>query len=190
MRAPRPVRAPPRPGEPEEQAPEPTAGTGIFHYSATSTYDGEWISEPAPEAASTEGAATDDDGGTPAEGDPGEGEDDGEGDGAAAGPARVRFRHGRGKLVTGDYTYEGDFERDEMHGSGVFTFASGVRYDGQWSHNAYEGRGTYVWADGTSYEGEWARGKMHGDGTYTDKDGHRWTGQFYNGQGPGLEALL
>ena len=60
--------------------------------------------------------------------------------------------------ATCDYTYEGDFERDEMHGSGVFTFASGARYDGQWSHNAYEGRGTYVWADGTSYEGEWAGG--------------------------------
>ena len=71
--------------------------------------------------------------------------------------------------------------------SGVFTFAAAARYDGQWSHNASRGR--HVRLRTALVRGEWARGKMRGRNLHRQRR-HRWTGQFYNGQGPGLEALL
>lgn len=95
-----------------------------------------------------------------------------------------------GKYQEGDYSYEGEWDNDEMHGQGKFVYASGAVYEGGWSHNKYHGKGKYTWPDGRTYEGEWQENKMHGHGVYTDIDGRKWEGQFFNGSGPGLTCQL
>eukprot|EP00741_Cyanophora_paradoxa_P020551 tig00000227_g19838.t1 len=98
----------------------------------------------------------------------------------------VMKRHGRGTLIDGDRTYEGDWVMDKMHGKGMFRYSSGAVYEGDWADNQYEGRGKYTWNDGSYYEGEWKANKMHGEGVYIDVKGVMWRGRYYNGTGPGL----
>ncbi|RNF08189.1 central apparatus associated protein C1a-18 [Trypanosoma rangeli] len=98
-----------------------------------------------------------------------------------------RCRHGRGVFKSPVIRYEGDWNEDEMHGSGELRFlATGDVYRGQFAHGMFEGTGTYIWASGSSYEGAWRANRMHGLGTYTDVNGKVWNGKFYNGTGPGL----
>ena len=102
------------------------------------------------------------------------------------------MRHGQGVYIEGDYSYEGEWFEDKMHGEGVLRFASGAMYKGTFAENKYAGEGTYSFPDGTSkYVGLWENSRMHGmDGVYTDKESHEWKGQFYNGSGPGLTCQL
>merc|ERR1712070_100942 len=94
-------------------------------------------------------------------------------------------RHGRGLLVDGDQSYDGMWQNDKMHGSGIFRYASKAKYEGDWAENKYSGKGKYTWPSGVCYEGEWLESKMHGQGVYIDTSGTSWSGRFYNGAGPG-----
>ncbi|KAF1331174.1 Phosphatidylinositol-4-phosphate 5-kinase, partial [Globisporangium splendens] len=75
-------------------------------------------------------------------------------------------RHGVGTFVNGPEHYEGDWESDQMHGKGVYQFASGCRCEGEFVHNLFHGTGVYQWTDGA----------------YVDKDGVAWRGRFFNGK--------
>ncbi|GAQ79425.1 1-phosphatidylinositol-4-phosphate 5-kinase [Klebsormidium nitens] len=150
-------------GEGEQAAPEPTSGSGKFHYQNGATYEGDWILEALPANESAAPAAP-----------------------AVEKANGRRFRHGRGTFVDGTYSYTGEWDHDQMHGKGMFAYASGAIYDGEWVRNRYQGKGAFRWKDGRSYTGDWVENKMHGSGTYVGKDGHSWTGQFFNGSGPGL----
>ncbi|KPI88115.1 hypothetical protein ABL78_2802 [Leptomonas seymouri] len=100
------------------------------------------------------------------------------------------FRHGRGTYTCPSFTYEGDWEEDEMHGSGQLTFTeSGSTYKGAFARGCFSGHGTYRWRDGAVYCGQWRANRMHGEGVYTDAQGHIWKGKYYNGTGPGLVRL-
>lgn len=57
-----------------------------------------------------------------------------------------------GKLTCGSYSYMGDWVDDEMHGQGMFTFASGATYQGCFEHNKFQGEGTYTFPDGSQYQ--------------------------------------
>ncbi|KAL7699022.1 hypothetical protein N2W54_002507 [Lotmaria passim] len=109
---------------------------------------------------------------------------------AVASDGSVLFRHGRGTYTCPTFTYEGEWEEDEMHGRGQLTFhASGSTYTGAFAHGCFSGQGTYRWRDGAVYAGQWRANRMHGEGVYTDAEGHIWEGRYYNGTGPGLMRL-
>jgi hypothetical protein len=46
----------------------------------------------------------------------------------------------------------GQWENDQPHGLGTFTFASGARYEGMWQQGKYEKAGTFTWPDGRQYK--------------------------------------
>lgn len=54
--------------------------------------------------------------------------------------------------MEGGYAYMGQWDNDQPHGLGAFTFASGVRYEGMWQEGKYEGTGTLTWPDGRQYK--------------------------------------
>ncbi|KEG06680.1 central apparatus associated protein C1a-18 [Trypanosoma grayi] len=98
-----------------------------------------------------------------------------------------RCRHGRGVFTSPLVRYDGDWQEDEMHGSGELRFlTTGDTYRGQFVRGMFEGSGTYTWASGAVYDGAWRSNRIHGLGTYTDVQGKVWSGKFYNGTGPGL----
>lgn len=91
-------------------------------------------------------------------------------------------RQGTGAFWNGAERYEGEWVQDQMHGRGVYNFATGATYDGEFQHNNFHGVGCYRWTDGAHYEGAWYCNRMHGDGLYVDKDGVEWRGRFVNGK--------
>ncbi|TMW62499.1 hypothetical protein Poli38472_005117 [Pythium oligandrum] len=92
-------------------------------------------------------------------------------------------RHGHGVYHNGPERYDGAWEQDQMHGHGVYQFATGAVYDGEFQHNVFHGQGRYQWSDGACYEGHWRHGRMHDDaGRYVDRDGVDWKGRFFNGK--------
>lgn len=68
-------------------------------------------------------------------------------------------RHGRGEFQSGPERYNGEWDRDRMHGHGRYAFATGAVYEGELAANCFHGTGTYRWADGAWYEGGWAHNK-------------------------------
>lgn len=57
-----------------------------------------------------------------------------------------------GLYMDGKYKYSGEWNKDRMHGTGKFIYASGTTYDGQWDNSEYHGTGTFSWPDGRHYE--------------------------------------
>ncbi len=57
-----------------------------------------------------------------------------------------------GLYMDGKYKYLGEWNKDTMHGTGKFIYASGTTYDGQWDNSEYHGTGTFSWPDGRHYE--------------------------------------
>ena len=75
-----------------------------------------------------------------------------------------RKRSGKGTMIQGPETSEGDWADDKLHGAGEIAFATGAKYVG------------------AKYVGGWRDNKMHGMGCYTDTDKVNWKGQFHNGK--------
>ena len=57
-----------------------------------------------------------------------------------------------GRYQEGGYTFDGEWQQDQMHGTGAFTYASGAKYEGSWEQGQYQGQGAYCWPDGRKYE--------------------------------------
>lgn len=95
--------------------------------------------------------------------------------------------HGTGKLVTKEYTYEGEFAFDSKEGKGKIDFASGDKFEGEFKSNVINGNGYYLWVTGHSYKGEYQEGKFHGKGIYMWPDGGYYSGDYVQGlkQGSG-----
>ena len=51
----------------------------------------------------------------------------------------------------GPDSYKGDWVKDTMAGSGVYTFASGAVYRGSFANNQFNGAGEYQFADNAVY---------------------------------------
>mmetsp|Transcript_3072 Transcript_3072/g.5698 ORF Transcript_3072/g.5698 Transcript_3072/m.5698 type:complete len:574 (-) Transcript_3072:170-1891(-) len=66
--------------------------------------------------------------------------------------------HGKGKLVTKEYTYKGEFSFNQKQGTGEITWQNGDSYRGEFSQNFPHGEGQFVQSDGLKmYDGEWER---------------------------------
>jgi len=61
------------------------------------------------------------------------------------------------------------------------TVPCACRYEGEWDRDRMHGFGTYIFKDGSTYSGEWDDNKMQGCGVWKAKEGARFTtqeGQF------------
>ena len=81
--------------------------------------------------------------------------------------------------------YRGDFEADQAHGQGEFSFANGDRYVGEVRRGVITGKGSLWTGDGDIYNGAFKDGAPHGSGTFTSGRGDRYVGQFEAGKRSG-----
>mmetsp|Transcript_20495 Transcript_20495/g.36833 ORF Transcript_20495/g.36833 Transcript_20495/m.36833 type:complete len:229 (-) Transcript_20495:38-724(-) len=91
-------------------------------------------------------------------------------------------RHGNGRLVSASDCYEGQFVRDELEGTGHFTFQNGCVYAGQVSKGEMHGLGRLDLPDGSAYEGGFEAGRRHGKGVVMDKAGRSHAGIWHRGE--------
>lgn len=100
---------------------------------------------------------------------------------------------GRGRLVSNNLVYDGEFIDGKKHGHGVETRSDGHKYTGQWSHDLYHGYGQLQKVNGSVYKGFFHTGTYHGYGTLKKQDGN-YDGQFchgtYHGEGTLTHAGL
>ena len=72
--------------------------------------------------------------------------------------------------------YEGEFENNQMHGSGTKRWKTGDyagnTFSGGFRRGKKHGPGEYCWANGDRFRGTWRDGPRHGDGVfYRARDG-------------------
>ncbi|KAG7226419.1 hypothetical protein INR49_013831 [Caranx melampygus] len=78
---------------------------------------------------------------------------------------------------------EGMFTKGLMDGTGLFTWAGGLKYEGDFVCNVPMGQGVYTWPDGSTYKGEVYNGIRHGTGTYKCAiNGVSYRGQWDQGK--------
>lgn len=77
--------------------------------------------------------------------------------------------------------YRGEWKNDQMHGRGVYTFASGKTYTGDLVQNKFTGKGVMRWPDGTEVAGEFKEDEADGAATKTWADGTSYRGGWKNG---------
>jgi len=64
------------------------------------------------------------------------------------------IRSGFGVHLSSDGTiYMGNWENDQMNGSGRIQFSSGAIYQGELVNNCFQGRGQYTWPNGSHFDG-------------------------------------
>ncbi|OPY84791.1 MAG: MORN repeat protein [Syntrophorhabdus sp. PtaU1.Bin153] len=97
-----------------------------------------------------------------------------------AGGCKDGFADGQG-IAKGRDSYEGSFLRGDMHGKGVYIFATGGRYEGDFV-SGEPTKGIMTRPDGTRYEGDFANRTFHGKGHLTFPSGRRYEGSFVNGE--------
>lgn len=116
------------------------------------------------------------------------------------------LKHGKGKIIfhEDDSYYEGDFNKGQMtgygifhykdkscydgefldgkmHGHGIFKWPDKSEFEGNYNMNLKEGYGEYRWKSGKKYQGNHKDGKRHGKGVYIYPNGERKEVEFYEG---------
>ena len=86
--------------------------------------------------------------------------------------------------------YEGEFENDEIHGSGIYTAANGNHYEGEFRNNLPDGTGIFTGTNGDSYFGELKKGDPDGKGNQTTANGDQYSGEFVQGKRQGHGTLM
>jgi len=71
------------------------------------------------------------------------------------------IRSGFGIHLSADGTmYSGNWENDQMNGSGQIQFASGAAYVGEFVNNCFFGKGQYMWPNGSNFDGQFANNRF------------------------------
>ncbi len=68
------------------------------------------------------------------------------------------FAYSKGTYSDGHGTYVGEFKGKIMHGTGTFTFKTGIIYKGDWKDGVMDGKGELIFPNGAKYEGEFVNG--------------------------------
>ncbi|POM71815.1 Radial spoke protein 1 [Phytophthora palmivora] len=90
--------------------------------------------------------------------------------------------HGTGVLEHDGCTAVGIFERGLQKGPGAIKFANGDTYDGTFEKGDLHGEGRFVYRDGGVYEGSFVCSKRHGKGTRIFSSGDRYEGDWMDDQ--------
>ncbi|GMF21452.1 unnamed protein product [Phytophthora fragariaefolia] len=90
--------------------------------------------------------------------------------------------HGTGVLERDGCTAVGIFERGLQKGPGAMRFANGDTYDGNFENGDLHGEGRYVYRDGGIYEGTFVRSKRHGNGIRVFSNGDQFVGDWVDDQ--------
>uniref|UniRef100_A0A7N0UWV0 Uncharacterized protein n=1 Tax=Kalanchoe fedtschenkoi TaxID=63787 RepID=A0A7N0UWV0_KALFE len=141
------------------------SGSGVYYYSMSGRYEGDWIDEKY----------------------------DGYGVETWARGSRYRgqyrqgLRHGIGvyRFYSGD-VYAGEWSSGQSHGCGAYTCEDGSKYIGEFKWGLKHGLGRYHFRNGDTYSGEYFADKMHGFGVYRFGNGHKYEGAWHEGRRQGL----
>jgi len=82
------------------------------------------------------------------------------------------------------FTYEGNFENDQMNGEGKLVYGNGNVYEGWFKNGQFDKHGVFAWhakqLKGNVYTGEYKDNKRHGHGALTYANGNRYEGRWDN----------
>ena len=96
-------------------------------------------------------------------------------------------RDGKGKYISEEETYEGDWKEDHKEGEGLLQYKDGLEYKGHFEKDKFNGKGEMKWPDGTYYSGYFLDNMFHGEGFLKGSNNHIYHGNFskglYNGAG-------
>ena len=97
------------------------------------------------------------------------------------------LRHGVGKYVVDDATYEGDWVDGKKEGKGKIIFKSGSIFEGYFKNDMKHGYGKmYYYPSGNYFEGEWREDVKAGMGTMNWTDiREKYVGNWKNNQQEG-----
>ena len=96
-------------------------------------------------------------------------------------------KNGKGEEICDEYKYKGDFVGDLRHGYGRLEFLqNGDLYDGEFNKGEITGKGLYIWSNKQQYKGDFVNGIKHGKGKYKWPDGYEYEGEYVNGIREGL----
>ena len=101
------------------------------------------------------------------------------------------LRHGEGRLEFGKDgdIYEGEFEKGNINGKGLYIWSNKEQYKGDFVNGVKHGKGIYIWPEGNVYEGDYNNGIREGRGIYKWNDGRIFEGMFKNGKPEGKGKL-
>lgn len=99
--------------------------------------------------------------------------------------------HGFGvyTYASGD-VYTGTFANDMMDGKGKFTCQNTDEYVGEFKEDMKHGAGRYCWNDGEVYDGNWKEDSMDGEGEMTYANGDLYSGSFSENRRHGMGEMI
>ena len=83
------------------------------------------------------------------------------------------IKFGKGKLITNNFIYEGNFKEDKMCGFGTFLNYNGNIYEGYFNENKFNGKGMIIFTNGDFFYGNFIDNNMFGKGIYFFSDNHK-----------------
>ena len=99
-----------------------------------------------------------------------------------SGEIKNYLRHGKGKYISDNETYDGYWKENQKNGYGLLIFSDETKYDGNFKNNQFYGNGKIVWKNGCLYEGEFSNNLFHGKGFLRGNNKHTYKGDFKNGK--------
>ena len=86
--------------------------------------------------------------------------------------------------------YEGEFNKDQIHGKGIMTWKNGNRYEGEFKNNFFDGEGKLEFASHSNYVGQFVEGMQTGKGVFSYSNGDKYDGEWKNGLKDGKGEYL
>ena len=91
------------------------------------------------------------------------------------------LREGKGKFISENEIYEGNWIKDKKEGFGILKYKNGIKYEGNFKDNNFNGKGKIYFPNDIYYSGEFVNGLFHGQGFLKGNNNHIYNGNFKNG---------